>query len=101
VLRDDAALRDWLDREPVDVATLALDVDVLDPSLLRSVAAPVPDGWCTDDVLGVVRALRRSGKRVARLSVAEFSPTPGDDADIDAMRLVHLLLRAIDEIVRP
>lgn len=80
---------------PTTDCAVSLDVDVLEPELMRSVTAPVPDGMTTEAVLEAVRAVATSGRRVRQFSVMEFAPHP-DSGRADAMRLIHLVLRSLD-----
>ncbi|MEV5705357.1 GNAT family N-acetyltransferase [Actinoallomurus sp. NPDC052274] len=58
-----------------------IDLDVLDPSVFRSVGLPTPGGLTPDRLLAMVRALARRFE-VAGLGITEYEPARPEDQDL-------------------
>lgn len=69
-----------VDNLPDDVY-LSFDVDGLDPALCPSTGTPVPGGLSWDEILAVLAAVVRRGKRVVGLDLVEVAPPPEVDDD--------------------
>ncbi len=68
---------------------LTIDVDGLDPSVIRATGTPEPGGIGWYDCLALIRAVAESGRIVA-LDCVELAPTPGEHASaFAAARLVY------------
>jgi arginase family enzyme len=74
---------------------ISIDVDVFDPTMFRSVAAPSPLGMHPDDLLDTLRAVSALGRRVRVLELVEFAPGAADDPMV-GMAIVQFILRAMD-----
>jgi agmatinase len=79
---------------------LTIDVDGLDPALCPNTGTPVPGGLAWSEVVLLLDALVRSGRRVAGLDLVEVAPGPEDfpasERDgIDAIVGARLLYKAI------
>jgi agmatinase len=79
------------------VVWVSFDVDGLDPSLCPNTGTPVPGGLGWREAMALLRALGRSGRRVAGFDVNEVAPGPeageggdGWDSNVGA-RLVYKL----------
>ncbi|MGW4650577.1 arginase family protein [Kitasatospora sp. NPDC004289] len=94
--RDVAELKSLVAGSGAAACAVLLDVSVLDPGVVRSVAAPLPDGLTTDQLGGTLRAVGSAGVPVRQLTVTEFAPEGAEGAAgrLDAMRLVQLVVRA-------
>jgi agmatinase len=76
---------------PSDVY-LSWDIDGLDPTLCPSTGTPVPGGLSWNDAIGLLRALRRSGKRIVGLDLCEVSPGQTEwDANVGARLLYKMI----------
>lgn len=71
---------------------LTLDVDGLDPSVIRATGTPVPGGLSWFDALAVIdRCL--DGRFLAGYDLVELAPVPGDHAsDFAAAQLVYAVM---------
>ena len=68
---------------------ITLDVDGLDPSVIRATGTPVPGGLGWHDTLTLLEK-SISGKKVVGFDVVELAPMPGDHAsDFAAAQLVY------------
>ncbi|SMD05170.1 agmatinase [Desulfocicer vacuolatum DSM 3385] len=68
---------------------ITLDVDGLDPSVIRATGTPVPGGISWHDTLTLLEK-SISGKKVLGFDVVELAPVPGDHAsDFAAAQLVY------------
>jgi arginase family enzyme len=76
-----------------DPMHLSIDIDVIDPKIISSVAAPSPIGMTPGELLTAVHAARQAGAQIDMLELMEFAPVSGDDGLLDAFTLVQLLLR--------
>ncbi|HLM54836.1 MAG TPA: agmatinase [Pyrinomonadaceae bacterium] len=81
--KDIAGRTDWWD-DAVSGLTenvyLTIDIDGLDPSLVAQTGTPEPGGLGWYEVVGLVRALARSGRRVVGMDLTEYSYVEGFDA---------------------
>ncbi|HEV2864705.1 MAG TPA: agmatinase [Pyrinomonadaceae bacterium] len=59
---------------------LTIDIDGLDPSLVAQTGTPEPGGLGWYEVVGLIRALARSGRRVVGMDLTEYSYVEGFDA---------------------
>ena len=87
--------RDWLDRAVAGLGQdvyVTIDVDGLDPSVIRAVGTPEPGGLGWYDLVGLLEAVAR-GRRIVGFDCVELCPQPGDLAsDFAAAKLCHQLL---------
>ena len=65
---------------PKDVY-LSFDIDGLDPALCPSTGTPVPGGLSFDEIICILDALARSGRRVVGLDLVEVAPPADADAE--------------------
>ncbi|HSY48618.1 MAG TPA: agmatinase family protein [Thermoanaerobaculia bacterium] len=76
---------------PKDVY-LSWDIDGLDPTLCPSTGTPVPGGLSWNEAIGLLRALRRAGKRIVGLDLCEVSPGESEwDANVGARLLYKMI----------
>jgi agmatinase len=76
---------------PQDVY-LSWDIDGLDPTLCPSTGTPVPGGLSWNEAIGLLRALRRAGKRIVGLDLCEVSPGETEwDANVGARLLYKMI----------
>ena len=76
---------------PTDVY-LSWDIDGLDPTLCPSTGTPVPGGLSWNEAIGLLRALRRNGKRIVGLDLCEVSPGETEwDANVGARLLYKMI----------
>jgi agmatinase len=76
---------------PQDVY-LSWDIDGLDPTLCPSTGTPVPGGLSWNEAIGLLRALRRNGKRIVGLDLCEVSPGGTEwDANVGARLLYKMI----------
>lgn len=96
-LRSAGEARDFVLRAEMPTH-VALDVDVVDPREVTSVACPLPGG----PSLAEIERVCKSASGLRTLSVAEFAPTPGSRASaVEAYALTSFLLRVVDATVTP
>lgn len=75
-----------------DDVYLSWDIDGLDPTLCPGTGTPVPGGLSWNQAVGLLRAIRRSGKRIVGLDLCEVSPGPTDwDANVGARLLYKMI----------
>jgi agmatinase len=81
--KDIAGRTDWWE-EAVSGLTenvyLTVDIDGLDPSLVAQTGTPEPGGLGWYEVIGLIRTLARSGRRVVGMDLTEYSYVEGFDA---------------------
>lgn len=77
---------------------VSMDVDVLDPMLLRAVASPSPGGLSPSDVVLAMAAAAASGLSTRLLEIMEFAPETREDP-LQAFLLVQLIIRAMHELL--
>ncbi|MFZ2493193.1 MAG: agmatinase family protein [Thermoanaerobaculia bacterium] len=71
---------------------LSWDIDGLDPTLCPGTGTPVPGGLSWNEAIGLLRAIKRSGKRVVGLDLCEVSPGPTEwDANVGARLLYKMI----------
>jgi agmatinase len=76
---------------PKDVY-LSWDIDGLDPTLCPSTGTPVPGGLSWNEAIGLLRAIRRAGKRIVGLDLCEVSPGQTEwDANVGARLLYKMI----------
>jgi agmatinase len=76
---------------PSDVY-LSWDIDGLDPTLCPGTGTPVPGGLSWNEAIGLLRAIRRSGKRIVGLDLCEVSPGETEwDANVGARLLYKMI----------
>jgi agmatinase len=73
---------------------ITLDVDVLDPAQMPATGTPEPNGLWYSEVVDLLRAIRRSGRRILGFDVVEFSPIPG--LHHAAMTVARLIYKALN-----
>jgi len=71
---------------------LSWDIDGLDPTLCPSTGTPVPGGLSWNEAIGLLRAIRRAGKRIVGLDLCEVSPGATEwDANVGARLLYKMI----------
>jgi agmatinase len=71
---------------------LSWDIDGLDPTLCPGTGTPVPGGLSWNEALGLLRAIRRAGKRIVGLDLCEVSPGDTEwDANVGARLLYKMI----------
>ena len=71
---------------------LSWDIDGLDPTLCPGTGTPVPGGLSWNEAIGLLRAIRRSGKRIVGLDLCEVSPGQTEwDANVGARLLYKMI----------
>jgi agmatinase len=71
---------------------LSWDIDGLDPTLCPGTGTPVPGGLSWNEAIGLLRAIRRSGKRIVGLDLCEVSPGKTEwDANVGARLLYKMI----------
>jgi agmatinase len=71
---------------------LSWDIDGLDPTLCPGTGTPVPGGLSWNEAIGLLRAIRRSGKRIVGLDLCEVSPGDSEwDANVGARLLYKMI----------
>lgn len=71
---------------------LSWDIDGLDPTLCPSTGTPVPGGLSWNEAIGLLRAIRRAGKRIVGLDLCEVSPGETEwDANVGARLLYKMI----------
>jgi agmatinase len=71
---------------------LSWDIDGLDPTLCPGTGTPVPGGLSWNEAIGLLRAIRRSGKRIVGLDLCEVSPGETEwDANVGARLLYKMI----------
>lgn len=75
-----------------DDVYLSWDIDGLDPTLCPGTGTPVPGGLSWNEAIGLLRAIRRSGKRIVGLDLCEVSPGETEwDANVGARLLYKMI----------
>jgi agmatinase len=71
---------------------LSWDIDGLDPTLCPGTGTPVPGGLSWNEAIGLLRSIRRSGKRIVGLDLCEVSPGETEwDANVGARLLYKMI----------
>jgi len=79
---------------------LSWDIDGLDPTLCPGTGTPVPGGLSWNEAIGLLRAIRRSGKRIIGLDLCEVSPGETEwDANVGARLLYKMIGFALLTII--
>jgi arginase family enzyme len=79
-------------RHAASEVNLSWDIDGLDPTLCPSTGTPVPGGLSWNEAIGLLRALRRAGKRIVGLDLCEVSPGESEwDANVGARLLYKMI----------
>jgi len=75
-----------------DDVYLSWDIDGLDPTLCPSTGTPVPGGLSWNEAIGLLRAIRRAGKRIVGLDLCEVAPGETEwDANVGARLLYKMI----------
>lgn len=87
-----ARLADQIVAALPDDIYLSWDIDGLDPTLCPGTGTPVPGGLSWNEAIGLLRAIRRSGKRIVGLDLCEVSPGDTEwDANVGARLLYKMI----------
>lgn len=87
-----AKLADQIVAALPDDIYLSWDIDGLDPTLCPGTGTPVPGGLSWNEAIGLLRAVRRSGKRIVGLDLCEVSPGDTEwDANVGARLLYKMI----------
>jgi agmatinase len=87
-----AKLADQIVAALPDDIYLSWDIDGLDPTLCPGTGTPVPGGLSWNEAIGLLRAIRRSGKRIVGLDLCEVSPGDTEwDANVGARLLYKMI----------
>jgi agmatinase len=87
-----AKLADQIVAALPDDIYLSWDIDGLDPTLCPGTGTPVPGGLSWNEAIGLLRAIRRSGKRIVGLDLCEVSPGETEwDANVGARLLYKMI----------
>jgi agmatinase len=74
---------EMIDPLPAEVY-LSFDIDGLDPSLCPHTGTPVPGGFSFDEAVSLLRAIRRSGRRIVGFDLCERRPENRMDGNVGA-----------------
>lgn len=75
-----------------DQVYLSWDIDGLDPTLCPGTGTPVPGGLAWNEAIGLLRAIRRAGKRIVGLDLCEVAPGETEwDANVGARLLYKMI----------
>lgn len=80
--------------EHVDIISLHIDLDVLDPSLVPSASTPARDGMLIDEAAGVIKKILDSGK-VAAISIAGLNPGAGSRGTLSVGSTLSLVEKGL------
>lgn len=87
-----ARIADQIIAQLPDDVYLSWDIDGLDPTLCPGTGTPVPGGLSWNEAIGLLRAIKRSGKRVVGLDLCEVSPGDDEwDANVGARLLYKMI----------
>lgn len=87
-----ASLADEIVAALPDDVYLSWDIDGLDPTLCPGTGTPVPGGLSWNEAIGLLRAIRRSGKRIVGIDLCEVSPGATEwDANVGARLLYKMI----------
>jgi agmatinase len=76
---------------PYDIY-LSWDIDGLDPTLCPGTGTPVPGGLSWNEAIGLLRAVKRSRKRIVGLDLCEVAPGETEwDANVGARLLYKMI----------
>lgn len=74
---------------------LTIDLDVIDPSLIRNVGTPEPDGLNWDELISIIEEITKT-KSIMGIDVVEFSPR--NDYEIEAYFVAKFIYKIISTI---
>jgi len=77
---------------------VSIDVDVLDPSYVRAVAAPSPNGMSPDQLTQSVRNFTHSHGKTKLLEIVEFAPQTQEDPT-QAFLISQIIVRMLNDLV--
>ena len=87
-----ATLADEIVAALPDEVYLSWDIDGLDPTLCPGTGTPVPGGLSWNEAVGLLRAIRRAGKRIIGLDLCEVAPGETEwDANVGARLLYKMI----------
>lgn len=87
-----ADVADEIVAELPDQIYLSWDIDGLDPTLCPGTGTPVPGGLSWNEAIGLLRAIRRAGKRIVGLDLCEVAPGDTEwDANVGARLLYKMI----------
>lgn len=87
-----ARLADEIVAQLPDDVYLSWDIDGLDPTLCPGTGTPVPGGLSWNEAIGLLRAIKRAGKRIVGLDLCEVSPGETEwDANVGARLLYKMI----------
>jgi len=87
-----ARLADGIVAQLPDDVYLSWDIDGLDPTLCPGTGTPVPGGLSWNEAIGLLRALKRAGKRIVGFDLCEVAPGEGEwDANVGARLLYKMI----------
>ncbi|HEY3051804.1 MAG TPA: agmatinase [Thermoanaerobaculia bacterium] len=87
-----ARIADQIIAQLPDDVYLSWDIDGLDPTLCPGTGTPVPGGLLWNEAIGLLRAIKRSGKRIVGLDLCEVSPGDDEwDANVGARLLYKMI----------
>jgi agmatinase len=87
-----AAIADEIVAQLPDQVYLSWDIDGLDPTLCPGTGTPVPGGLSWNEAIGLLRAIRRAGKRIVGLDLCEVAPGQTEwDANVGARLLYKMI----------
>jgi agmatinase len=87
-----ADVADEIVAELPDQVYLSWDIDGLDPTLCPGTGTPVPGGLSWNEAVGLLRAIRRAGKRIVGLDLCEVAPGDTEwDANVGARLLYKMI----------
>lgn len=81
---------------------ISFDVDVISPSIVDSIACPMPGGLLETDIQAIFKMVSTSSLKIRGTSLSEFSPRswPATRKDtLDALTVVQMLIRGVDTIL--
>lgn len=93
ILRTFGEAKEKIRSAALEELLVSLDLDVIDPQLIRAVAAPSPGGLHPSELLDVLRTAR-DASAIRMLEVLEFAPTQNEDP-LQAFLVVQLIIRAL------
>ncbi|HSP33776.1 MAG TPA: agmatinase family protein [Thermoanaerobaculia bacterium] len=87
-----ATLADRIVNQLPNDVYLSWDIDGLDPTLCPGTGTPVPGGLSWNEAIGLLRALKRGGKRIVGLDLCEVAPGVTEwDANVGARLLYKMI----------
>ncbi len=87
-----ASIADEVVRALPNNVYLSWDIDGLDPTLCPGTGTPVPGGLSWNEAIGLLRAIRRAGKRIIGLDLCEIAPGESEwDGNVGARLLYKMI----------